>query len=441
MLSARSLTLVTSLLLCHHVFAQDEPSGQTNAPPQNWSFHAQNTAIVQYHPDFPAPYTGPNSLHPINEIRETVSLDLLFGARLWRGAEAHIDGLMWQGTGFANTHGIEAFPNGEAFHFGSGPPNIGIARLFIRQTIGLGGETELIEPTQLELGGKHDQRRVVLTVGEISVKDIFDNNAYANDPRTQFMSWSLMANPAWDFPANALGYMTGAAIELIEPKWAARYGFFQMPRVSNGVALDPAFLDAWGMVIELEHAHQLYGRPGKLRWLAFLNRAHMGSYAEAVDSPIRPADIEATRAYRYKYGFGLNLEQEVATNIGAFARIGWNNGQYESWTFNDVDHAATAGLSFNGTRWNRTNDVAAIAGGIEGITPIHRDFFAAGGTGILAGDGKLRYSTEQFVETYYDAALWKTLHGTIDYQFIANPAFNQDRGPVHVFSARLHWEY
>jgi high affinity Mn2+ porin len=29
----------------------------------------------------------------------------------------------------------------------------------------------------------------------------------------------------------------------------------------------------------------------------------------------------------------------------------------------------------------------------------------------------------------------------MDYQFVANPAFNRDRGPVSVFSTRFHWEF
>ncbi len=408
---------------------------------QFWNWHAQNTDIVQYHPGFSTRYSGPNSLNSANEVKETVSFDLLLGMRLWRGAEFHVDGLMWQGFGFADTRGVDGFPNGEAFRLGTKVPNVNFSRVFVRQTIGLGGEQETVEDEQLQLAGKRDVSRITLTLGRMSAKDIFDNNAYANDSRTQFMNWALMANEAWDYPGDSLGYIPGFAAELNQPKWAFRYGIFQMPKVSNGTALDFHLLEAWGMVTEFERRYRLEDRPGTVRLLAFVNEAHMGSYQAALDSPTRPADIAATRAYRYKYGFGLNLEQEMLKNIGLFTRLGWSDGENEAWVFGDVDRAATLGLSVKGESWNRPNDTIGLAGVLNGLSRVHRDFFAAGGTGILAGDGTLTYGLEEILETYYDFAIWKTVHATLDYQFINHPAFNRDRGPVSVFGARLHWSF
>jgi high affinity Mn2+ porin len=408
---------------------------------QQWNWHVQNTDIVQYHPGFPARYEGPNSLHNFNELKETVSLDLMVGARLWPGAETHIDGLMWQGFGLSKTLGVEGFPNGEAFRLGVRVPNVTFSRVFLRQTIGLGGETEKIEDDAFHLAGEQDVRRVTLTVGKMSAKDIFDNNSYANDPRTQFMNWNLMANGAWDYAADSLGYITGFAAELNQPRWAMRYGFFQVPRVSNGVALDPAFLRAWQMVVELERRFTVNSHPGAVRLLGYVTRAHMGSYQLALDSPTRPADIVATRDYRYKYGFGLNAEQELVKNVGVFLRLGWNDGHSEGWTFNDVDRTATLGVSIKGDRWHRPADTFGLAGIISGAAAVHSQFLAAGGTGILAGDGNLSYGLEQIMETYYDFQIWKSVHGTLDYQFIGNPAYNRARGPVSVIGARIHWDF
>jgi high affinity Mn2+ porin len=455
MKSSRSLQTIsaTAAVLCSAAMLAVAEDATTNLPDasaiqkpaatveRSWNWHAQNTDIVQYHPGFPASYSGPNSLSSSTEVKETVSVDLYAGARLWRGAEAHIDGLAWQGFGFSQTLGVEAFPNGEAFRLGSAAPNVNIARLFIRQTIGLGGEQEPIEDGPIQLAGRQDVSRVTLTLGRMSVKDIFDNNGYANDPRTQFMNWALMANQAWDYPADSLGYTTGFAVELNEPHWAARYGFLQMPEVSNGTAEDSHYLQAWGMVTEFERRFTVNGHPGAVRLLAFLNSAHMGSYQEAVNSPIRPADIEATRAYRYKYGFGLNVEQEIIQNVGAFARVGWSDGQNEGWVFSDVDRTATLGLSITGEFWGRANDTVGLAGILNGLSRVHRGFLAAGGTGILAGDGNLNYGWEKAVEAYYDFQIWSTVHGALDYQFISDPAFNRDRGPVSVLGARLHWSF
>ena len=434
----------------------------TNAPAQEveqlWSFHGQNTAIVQYHPGITSPYSGPNSLSASGEVKETVSFDLLFGVRLWHGAEFHVDGLMWQGFGFSDAHGIDGFPNGEAFRLGTDVPNGSISRLFIRQTLGLGGEQETVEDDQLQLAGKRDISRVTLTVGRISAKDIFDNNTYANDSRSQFMGWAFMANQAWDYPGDSLGYITGFAAELNQPKWTLRYGFFQMPSESNGLTTEDRilkwpydssaqsgpFLEAWGMVTEFERRYYFNSHPGTVRLLAFVNRANMGSYQQAVDIAQHtglPADIVATRDYRYKYGFGLNIEQEIVKNIGVFSRIGWSDGNNEAWVFSDVDRTATLGLSVRGEYWRRPNDTFGLAGALNGISKVHQEFFAAGGLGILAGDGALTYGWEQILETYYDFGLWKTIHASLDYQFVNHPAFNRDRGPVSVFGARLHWTF
>jgi high affinity Mn2+ porin len=227
---------------------------------------------------------------------------------------------------------------------------------------------------------------------------------------------------------------------LTEPGWAARYGFFQMPKVANGTATDLRVLEAWGMVTEFERRFAIREHPGAVRLLAFLNRANMGSYQAAVDNPTRPADIEATRAYRLKYGFGINVEQELMKNVGAFARLGWSDGETEAWVFTDVDQTATFGLSIKGDAWGRADDTFAIAGVFNGISRAHQDFLSAGGTGILVGDSALSYGWEQIMETYYDFRIWKTVHATVDYQFVGNPAFNRDRGPVSVIGLRLHWE-
>jgi len=435
--------------------AEDATNSPAGGP--NWNFHVQNTDIVQGYPGFSSKYSGPNSLPAGGETRESVSLDVMAGVRLWRGAEAHIDGLMWQGFGVNNTLGADGFPNGEAFRLGTGVPNGAITRLFIRQTIGFGGEQENIEDDQFTLAGKQDISRLTFTLGRFSAKDVFDNNAYANDPRTQFMNWALMADEAWDYPADAIGYTTGLAVELNQPQWTLRYGIFQMPRYSNsltaedrifkwpydGSAQDGPIFDAWGMVTEFERRYSIKEHPGAIRFLAYLNRAHMGSYSDAVDSatPTSPADLTASAAYRYKFGFGLNLEQEIAGNVGVFSRLGWSDGNNQGWVFSDVDYTATAGLSLKGEAWQRAGDTFGLAGVANGLSHVHQEFFAAGGTGILAGDGNLNYGWEKIVETYYDFKIWNSVHSSLDYQFIDNPAFNRDRGPVSVFGARVHWEF
>ena len=194
----------------------------------------------------------------------------------------------------------------------------------------------------------------------------------------------------------------------------------------------------------IRDSYSIINHPGTIRFLAYLNKADMASYSAATsillaDAP--GADISAASAYRYKYGFGLNWEQEIAENVGIFSRLGWNDGQEQGWMFNDVDYAASLGLSIKGESWHRPDDTFGLAGAFNGISKVEQEFFEAGGTGILAGDGNLNYGWEKILETYYDCQIWKTVHAALDYQFVTDPAFNRDRGPVSILGARFHWEF
>lgn len=433
----------------------DSPaSGGPEAKGQSWNFHMQSTVTAQGYPPFYARYSGTNSLPPGGQVQETVSLDLYSGFRLWTGAELHSDLLMWQGFGLGNTLGIDDFPNGEAYKIGTHPPRASVARLFIRQVIGLGGEKEDVVEDPLTLSGKQDISRLTLTIGRFSAKDIFDVNIYANDPRTQFMNWAFTTgNVTWDYPADALGYTTGVAIELNQPKWTLRYGFFQITSMRNGFLAEDRYLvwpgeasggdgqfwHAWDMAVENERRYHIHGHPGAVRVLGWVNQGQFGSYSAALYAP--NVNIDLTHALRHEYGFGLNFEQEITKNIGVFSRLGWNDGINEAWMFTDVNHMGSVGVSIKGGDWHRPDDTIGVAGVVSGISGDNQRYLAAGGLGILDGDGALSYAKEKVVETYYDAKLATHLHGTLDYQFVADPAFNRARGPVSVFGMRLHFGF
>lgn len=457
--SSRSPTEVAASLRTPEPAAmpQGEQTRETESEglPQRWSWHGQSTFIVQGYPGSLVKYSGPNTLPAAGQAKETLSADSYFGIRLWPGAEGHVDLLTWQGFGLNNTLGIEAFPNGEAYKAGAGAPRVNLARLFIRQTIGLGGgqQQEFISGDTLTLAGKQDVSRLTFTVGRFSPKDLFDNNSYANDPRTQFMNWGLMANISWDYPSDALGYTTGAGVELNQPKWALRYAFFQIEKMRNAWtaeddyftwpaysgAGDGPFFKSWGMTAEYERRYSAKAHPGAVRVLGYLNQAHMGSYQQALSVP--GTDITQTRAWRYRYGFGLSWEQEITKNIGVFSRIGWNDGHNEAWMFTDVNHSASAGVSVKGGAWHRNDDTVGLGGVASGISRENERFLAAGGSGILDGDGTLNYRWEKALELYYDCKLVKSVHAALDYQFVKDPAFNRDHGAVSVFSTRVHWEF
>jgi high affinity Mn2+ porin len=415
---------------------------ETNPPYQNWLFHVQGTEVAQGQPGFHSPYQGTNSLQSDDGFKQTSSLDIYLGTHLWPGGELYFNPEYYQGFGLTNAHGIAAFPNAEAYKVGQKIGDIFNAHLFLRQTFGLGGEQEEIPGDQLQLAERADISRVTFTIGRLSMGDQFDANAYAHSARTQFLNWVLNDNGAFDYAADSVGVIEGATIELNQKNWALRYGWFDVPRVSNGFAKDGHFLKAWQQVLELEERYSICDHPGKVRLLGWLEHAHMGSYRETLADPSLMEDITLTRRYRYQYGFGLSAEQEITKDLGAFLRASWRDGQSEVWQFTDIDRSLSVGLQLKGNRWNRSGDTVGLAGIVDGLSQAHRDFLAAGGLGPLIGDGKLpNYSPEGVVEIYYDAAVVKNVHLAIDYQFVANPGYNADRGPVNVFSSRFHFQF
>jgi high affinity Mn2+ porin len=432
--------------------------------PQCFNIHAQTTAVPQGDLPFAANYSGPNSLSSAGERELTFAADLFAGVRLWRGAEVHLDALMWEGLGLSDTFGIEGFPNGDAYKAGTTIPNFIVARLFIRQTFGLGGEQEDVADGQLTLAGKQDISRLTFTVGRFTPTDMFDINTYAHDSHTQFLNWAAQTAITWDYPSDTVGFTTGMAAEFNQPDWTLRYGFFQMPSVANGFTREDEFLcwpgdgsdgvfwKNWGMVSELERRWKIDHHPGAVRLMAWLNESTMASYNIATPlllanppPPDTPAGAEITipaAAYadRFKYGFGLNWEQEISKDVGLFSRVGWNDGQEAAWTYTEVNWSASLGASVKGAKWNRPDDVVGLCGIVSGASAQQIQFLKAGGTGILNGDGNLTYRSEKAIEGYYDFPIGKGCRFAVDYQFIADPAFNADRGPVNVFAIRLHWE-
>lgn len=415
-----------------------------NTQADDWSIHAQLTGIYQGYPAFNSPYQGPNSLSGGNQIRETLSGTLFLGRRMpWQGGELYFDPEFNQGFGLSHTLGVEGFPNGEAQKAGFDTPKPNVARFFLRQTFGLGDAQEPIEDGQNQLPGTEDISRVTVTAGKFAVPDIFDDNQYAHDPRTTFLNWSMWEAAAWDYPADEKGYTDGAAVELNQQDWTLRGGWFLEPKIANQRDLDPRFAKRYGTVAEFETRYRLMDQPGKFRILLFANRAPQGVLNQAVSLAQvtgTPVDIEPVRRDSWKVGFALNLEQPLNDNLGIFSRLSHNDGHTEGWAFTDIDSSLSAGLSLKGARWGRPDDTVNIGGAVNAASKEQANFLAAGGTGILAGDGRLNYGPEGIIETYYSAG-FRLVTLTLDYQFVANPAFNQDRGPVSIFAVRLHAEY
>jgi len=420
------------------------PLDASPSAPQTFAIHGQVTFVDQANLAFRSPYVGPNSLDPRAKGRETADLTLYVGLSPWRGGEIWINPEIDQGFGLSNTLGVAGFPSGEAYKVGKADPYVRLQRFFFRQTVDLGGETKSVDPDLNQLGRTQTANRLVFTIGKFGVPDVFDTNTYAHDPRGDFLNWALIDTGTFDYAADAWGYTYGAAAEWYAGRWTLRAGAFNLSTVPNSETLESNF-SQFQLVGEVEERHQLGGHPGALRVTAFLSRGRMGSFDDAVRlarATGQPADITAVRRYQGRDGVGLTLEQEVADGLGVFARAGVGDGNVEPYEFSDIDETFAAGLSMNGKRWGRPKDTFGLAGVVNGISGAHQRFLAAGGTGILVGDGKLPHpGPEAIVETYYDIAVVHKAHLSLDYQFVTNPAYNRDRGPVSIFAARVHDEF
>jgi high affinity Mn2+ porin len=221
----------------------------------------------------------------------------------------------------------------------------------------------------------------------------------------------------------------------------------------DGPTSDGEFWKQWGMILELERRWRLGEHPGAVRLSAWLEHGNWASYRTATalllaspPNPNAPQGVEANIPaaafdFRFKYGFGLNWEQEIAKNLGLFGRLGWQDGQSAAATYTDANWTAQLGVNVKGAAWNRPGDTYGLCGDLVGASRAQIHFLEAGGQGISNGDGKLTYGPEMQLETFYDILVAKDLHLALDYHLYGNPSFNQDRGPVNVFQVRLHWEF
>ena len=419
------------------------PAAAADDEDQNWAIHGQETFVYQVNAPFRSPYQGPNSLHPEAHGKETYDLTFYAGLRPWKGAEIWVDPEIDQGFGLSNTLGVAGFPSGEAYKVGKWAPYPKLPRWFLRQTVDLGGEREKVDADLFQLAGHQSANRLILTLGKFSVVDVFDTNELAHDPRSDFLNWAAIDVGTFDYAANAWGYTYGAAAELYVGRWTVRAAAFDLSKVPNSEELDPGF-SQYELDAEIEERHSIGGQPGKLKITSFLNHGRMGRFDDAIALAAAtgvPADVAAVRRYRNRAGIGFNLEQQVSKSVSLFLKGGIANGNIEPFEFIDADRSMSGGASIKGDSWGRGDDKIGVAVLNNAISRVHQRYLDAGGLGILVGDGKLPHpGPERIVEAYYDLALAKPLHLTLDGQHISHPAYNRDRGPVWIGAIRLHAE-
>lgn len=420
------------------------PAAAVSQEQETWNAHFQSTYIWQKKPSFTSRYEGPNSLTAARERSYSLTGTAAFGLRLGSAIEVYFDPEVALGVPLSGLLGLAGFTNGELAKTSGANPTLYRARLFVRHTVGLGGEPTKVEGAANQLAGSYDSRRLVLTAGNLALLDIFDGNSFARDPRTQFMNWVLMTHGAYDYAADSRGYTNGLAAEYFDDRWTLRIGRFAQPLEPNQLKLDNRLLRHYGDQVEVSRSYDVGNQSGVVRLLAFRTRAVMASYEDALAAARSSGgapDINAVRTVeRTKTGFGVNIEHRVRDDIGLFARAMHADGKTETYAFTETDRSISAGLSLRGDTWQRADDAVGVAVAANFLSAPHQAYLARGGLTFFLGDGALRYGPERIVEAYYSFSIHKSFRLTADYQRISNPGYNAARGPASFYALRLHWE-
>ncbi len=410
---------------------------------------AQAEYVLQGALPFHSPYSGPNSFSDVAGNREDLTqvYGVYLGSQLAPGLQLYVDTEMFKGDGLSGGSGLAGYVNGDVLRAGSNnlPNDPYIARFYLRYDYALSSETVKVAAGPDQLPGEEPVSRWEMKIGKMAAVDDFDLNRYADDNRSQFMNFDFLYNVSWDYAADTRGYTYGIVEALYEPSWRTVLGIYLEPNTQNGDHFNFNNMNALGYNYEVDIKPDNYGTV--IRFLSFYNTGNMGNYeaalalAEATGTV--PNIIAVEKPGGYEYGFGLNFQQPLADNgaTGLFGRLGWNNGSDENWSYTECDRNVSLGLQVCDVHWGRPQDRFGIAYGVDGLSAAHEAYLAAGGIGMLLGDGKLSYGLEQVLETYYRYQAGRYVQVSPDFQLIQNPGYNRARGPVEVFGlrVRVYW--
>ncbi len=409
----------------------------------------QFNGVYQNVPGFTSPYAGLNTFKTDNGrgVDFTQTYGVYIGSQVVSNLQTYLDIEWFRGNGVSDGVGLGGYINGDVIRAGSSnlPKEPFIARLYLRYVLPLSPETEKIERGMDQLPGYQPVSRWEVKAGKLTLTDDFDLNRYANNSRTQFLNYDFLYNTAWDYASDTRGYSYGIVSALVQPEWRLAFAVFMEPNTGNGADFD--FVETRELGYNLELTLKPNDAGTVLHLLTYFNESRMGNYDQALalgrSTSTTPDLLLVEKQGGTKYGFGVNFEQPLADGgeTGIFSRLGWNDGTNETWAYTESDRHASLGLQVSGGHWGRQEDRFGLAYGINGLSSQHRDYLAAGGSGILLGDGKLNYGPEQALETYYRIQIGQYAQLSPDFQYIRNPGYNHDRGPAEVYSLRLRMNY
>ena len=433
---------------------QDAPSADTD--PETMLPHfgdkrfwisGQMNFIFQAHPGFHADYSGKNSLSPHYEKATSRVMTLYTGVRLNNSTELLVDIEEAGGAALTTGLGLAGAPDLDIVRNPLLSKAPYLARGMIHKVFALSKDKIENPRSFLSLFDELPCRRLEIRFGKFSLPDFLDLNSVGSDTHFQFTNWSVDNNGAWDYAADTRGYTVGIVADYEDRTWGFRFVEALMPKVANGIDLvwRPWHVHAENLEYEVRHG-VMPKKSGVVRLLAYTNHANMGIYRDAV-AQFREGLVAAPDITHHpwhvtgKYGFGVNLEQDLTSNLTAFARWGWDNGKTESFAYTEIDLTIAEGVRLNGAKWHRKYDRAGIAFVSNGIKRDHQNYLANGGYGFLIGDGRVRYGRENITESYYTAHVWRGIYLAPGMQYIVNPGYNRDRGPVVVGAFRAHVEF
>jgi hypothetical protein len=408
-----------------------------------WWLSGQVNLVSQFHGAFPSPYAGEHSFRAEPEHATSLLWTVYTGLAVTRRAEVLFDIEGAGGRGLSDALGLAGFTDLDVVRNPTLGPAPYLARLQLHYTIPLSDAYERVSRGPLSIASMQPVRRLEIRVGKLSMADLFDVNRVGSDSHLQFLNWTVDNNGAYDYAADTRGYTYGAIVEYAAPSWSVRGAEALMPKVANGIELQWNVTRARGENVELEI------RPNErsaVRLLGYVNHANMGSYDEAIrafEAGLDPVpDIEAHRVQgRRKAGVGVNAEQAFSSGVRLFGRAGWNDGRNESFAYTEADSTVEFGGDLRGSFWRRRFDRLGVAAVFNGLSDLHCEYLRLGGLGFLLGDGTLRYGRETIFETYYTAHLWRGLSAAADFQRVASPGYNSDRGPSSIGTLRLHADF
>jgi high affinity Mn2+ porin len=436
----------------HYSDAAVSPDSMTTMFPHgDWDrlwLSGQANFISQWHPTFPSPYQGKNSLSPQAQDATSRVLTLFTGLRLTDSTEFLCDVQETGGAGLGQALGVAGFFNLDVVR----NPSLGkapyIARLIWHQILPLESKKVASERSPFSLFQELPERRLEIRFGKMSLADFFDLNTYGTDSNFQFMNWTVDNNGAYDYAADTRGFTYAAMLEYHDHNYVLRFAEALMPKVANGIHLeaDLGLARAENFEVEL-HGRVVGKQPGVVRLLSYVNHANMGDYMQQINEWLATRNTPVPEIANHplqttiKYGFGVNFEQPLKRWLGVFGRWGWNEGQHESYAYTEADQIWQIGLGGNGAYWGRSADRMGLVFESNGISHDHALYLGYGGLGFLLGDGKLNYGRENIIESYYTLHLWRGIYPAFDLQYLVNPGYNRARGPVIVPSLRLHVEF